>query len=489
MDNNNSLNQNDKTNIPELKSKRDFKKEDFEIISISGKGSYGTVFKVKLKNDSSNKIYAIKVMEINTMKKFKKLHHIYLENEILYQLNHPNIENLIGSFKTNEKTYFVFDYLSKGDFSDFLKYNNNLNDKTIRFYSAEIVNMLEYLQSKNIIHRDLKPENIMLDDKNHLKLIDFATVKIINKKFDKDKMTFINENEKTNLNDNNNIMNNIDNNNNNIDNNKNIDNNYKINNNIIDNNNLDNEDNQINKKRSMSFVGSAEYVSPEILSDNEPSFGTDIWALGCIIYKMYYNKTPFIDKTQYLIFKNIEKNEINFDSNISIPEDAKDIIKQLLIKDPFLRLGGGNLGSKYDINSLKKHPFFNNINFDNLINENPPFENEFNFSYLNIDSNNNNNDNIEILKEDILEKKSPWFHYNKRKVILYSTPKIDYIDPKTNEIKGTIELNKDCKAEHINMSSFNIITPNRTFKFKVSDNSAYIWEKIINDAIKNYSKN
>ena len=441
--------------LPKLKTKKDFKKEDFELISISGKGSYGTVLKVKLKNEI-NKIYGIKVMEINTMQKLKKLHHIYLENEILFELNHPNIVKLEGSFKTKHKIYLVLEYLSKGDFSDFIKINYPLKDKTIRFYIAEIVNILEYLQKNNIIHRDLKPENIMLDDNFHLKLIDFATIKKIGKIFDKEKMIFIQEDQYLN--------------------NKNE-------------NNFDEDDEEINKKRSMSFVGTAEYVSPEILKDNPPSFGTDIWALGCIIYKMYYNKTPFIDKTQYLIFKNIEKNEINFDSNISIPEDAKDIIKQLLIKDPFLRLGGGNLGSKYDINSLKKHPFFNNINFDNLINENPPFENEFNFSYLNTDSNNNNNDNIEILKEDILEKKSPWFHYNKRKVILYSTPKIDYIDPKTNEIKGTIELNKDCKAEHINMSSFNIITPNRTFKFKVSDNSAYIWEKIINDAIKNYSKN
>jgi hypothetical protein len=39
------------------------------------------------------------------------------------------------------------------------------------------------------------------------------------------------------------------------------------------------------------------------------------------------------------------------------------------------------------------------------------------------------------------------------------------------------------------MSIFVLTTPNRKFKFKVNDNSAYVWEKIINDAIKNYSKN
>ena len=447
--------------LPKLKTKKEFKKEDFELISISGKGSYGTVLKVKLKNEI-NKIYGIKVMEINTMQKLKKLHHIYLENEILFELNHPNIVKLEGSFKTKNKIYLVLEYLSKGDFSDFIKINYPLKDKTIRFYIAEIVNILEYLQKNNIIHRDLKPENIMLDDNYHLKLIDFATIKKIGKIFDKEKMIFIQEDQCLN--------------------NKNE-------------NNFDEDDEEINKKRSMSFVGTAEYVSPEILKDNPPSFGTDIWALGCIIYKMYYGKTPYYDKTQYLIFRNIEKNEIFFDDKISVPNDAKDLIKKLLITDNNLRLGAGSFGSEFDINNLKKHPFFNDINFENLINESPPFINEFNLSYLNKNTNLNNinkvekNVNIEVIKEGILEKKSPWFHYNKRKVILYSTPKINYIDPKTNELKGTIELNKECKAEHIDMSYFILLTPNRKYKFKVSDNSAYVWEKLINETIlKNSSK-
>ena len=176
--------------LPKLKTKKEFKKEDFELISISGKGSYGTVLKVKLKNEI-NKIYGIKVMEINTMQKLKKLHHIYLENEILFELNHPNIVKLEGSFKTKHKIYLVLEYLSKGDFSDFIKINYPLKDKTIRFYIAEIVNILEYLQKNNIIHRDLKPENIMLDDNCHLKLIDFATIKKIDKIFDNEKMIFI----------------------------------------------------------------------------------------------------------------------------------------------------------------------------------------------------------------------------------------------------------------------------------------------------------
>jgi len=55
-------------------------------------------------------------------------------------------------------------------------------------------------------------------------------------------------------------------------------------------------------KHKCTFVGTAEYVSPELLNDEECGYSADIWALGCIIYKMYSNKTPFWDQTEYLVF-------------------------------------------------------------------------------------------------------------------------------------------------------------------------------------------
>jgi 3-phosphoinositide dependent protein kinase-1 len=82
------------------------------------------------------------------------------------------------------------EYLSKGDFSDFIRLNFPLKIDTIQFYAAEIVSFLEYIQSKKIVHRDLKPENIMMNENWHLQVIDFATARILGKYFDKKKMVF-----------------------------------------------------------------------------------------------------------------------------------------------------------------------------------------------------------------------------------------------------------------------------------------------------------
>ena len=74
---------------------------------------------------------------------------------------------------------------------------------------------------------------------------------------------------------------------------------------------------------------------------------------------------------------------------------------------------------------------------------------------------------LKVLKEGIVKKKSPWFHYNTRKLTLYNTPKLEYTDQIKNIIKGVICLCKECKAILVDSNIFELITPNRTFLCKV----------------------
>lgn len=95
------------------------------------------------------------------------------------------------------------------------------------------------------------------------------------------------------------------------------------------------------KKRN-TFVGTAEYVAPEVLNDSEVGPEADLWALGCIIYQMYTGHSPFKDKTEYLVFRKI------LEGNMSIPKElpleAANLIKSLLMTDPSKRLGSGSEG-------------------------------------------------------------------------------------------------------------------------------------------------
>lgn len=67
-----------------------------------------------------------------------------------------------------------------------------------------------------------------------------------------------------------------------------------------------------NNKIRNTFVGTAEYVSPEVLNDEFLGSECDLWALGCIIYRCLVGITPFKDKTEFLIFENIRKNNLRF---------------------------------------------------------------------------------------------------------------------------------------------------------------------------------
>ena len=186
---NSLLDENNKLTI-KLKSKNTFTKEDFEIVNFLGKGAYGTVLQVTLVKDPKKKIYAIKKLDINSLISVNRLYQAYLENDILNELNSPYIVKVYGAFEADEKIHIVMDYMPKGDFAYFIKSNYPLRTDMIKFYAAEMVAFLEYMQKMKLIHRDLKPQNIMIDDKGHLKVIDFGTVRKKGYYFDKREMKF-----------------------------------------------------------------------------------------------------------------------------------------------------------------------------------------------------------------------------------------------------------------------------------------------------------
>ena len=488
-----------------LISKKKFTKDDFEVITLSGRGAYGTVLQVYLKKDPSKKVYAIKKLDINSLFSVNRLYQAYLENQILNELDSPFVVKTLGAFEEDGKIHIIMDYLPNGDFSHFIKTNYPLNDDVIKYYSAQIVLFLEYMQKMKLIHRDLKPQNIMIDEKGNLKVIDFGTVRKVGYYYDKREMKFKEEKvlERIDSEDIKGVKNIV-----NPDEEEDGDDDE-----FEEEEDMENDENEgnhkdkkqkVRNKRIMTFVGTAEYISPEVIGDRPAEYGTDIWAFGVMLYEMYYNRTPFKAATAYLTFRNIEKPQLKFPDDSIIPDIAKDLIMKILVVEPKKRLGGGDPGTPYDIKSLKKHPFFKKIKWDKLQNSSPPGVRNYKFNETKKNKNNDNqnerysieysakdlklNNNAKIIREGMLKKKSPWLHYEKRYIILDTTPRLLSKNPNDPGHIKEIPLNKKCKINIVENNCFDLKTPSKTYRFKGTVNDGNDWAGDISDVIDVYGK-
>ena len=505
--------------------------------------SYGQVFKAKHKE--TNKIYAIK--EINKAKLIKenKYYQVIIENEMLKVCNHPNIVKYFGFYETSQNFAIIEEYCPYGDLSFFIHENKqNLSLIEIQYIIGQIIVCLEYLSTKNIIHRDIKPENFLLTDNFNLKLIDFGTSTYIGKIFDINTNKFIDDNYKGPKKPSDSFIapHQF------IEEQQPISNNtpyssfkYKISD-IFQiftypfSSSEPSNSSKFEDIKRQKFVGTAEYMAPEIINSKKTGYYTDMWSLICILYLCFTGVTPFSDKTEYLIFQNITHVKYNKEKINLIPEKALDLIKSFFKSEPSERIG--YKGEKdFDFSQIKSHPFFllnnNNNDKDNIsikitrIKQSLMFKCSYFIKFLekknknyrdnlsigglskvsditsdyfnNKDDNDkenekdkesyiNNDKNGRIIKSGLLKKKSPYFYYDIRKIVLYDTPRIEYIEPEKLILKGTINLDKKCKAQLIKSNQFELITPARTFIFMCKERyDISPWVYAINDAIDKFS--
>lgn len=114
-------------------------------------------------------------------------------------------------------------------------------------------------------------------------------------------------------------------------------------------------------ERKGTFVGTVNFLAPEMIRDSESTLATDLWALGCIIFKMYTGKVPFPGMSEQACFPIILKRQIDWPKNMEMDPEFVDLIDSLLQLEPTDRLGCP--GTKHDMAKLMKHKFFKGIDF------------------------------------------------------------------------------------------------------------------------------
>lgn len=143
--------------------------EDYELGKVVGQGAYGKVILSRFK--ATDELVAIKCVSKQQISELGKTRHIFREKDLLNELKHPFIINLIATAMDSENLYFVFENCENGDMADLIQARRKFNLEVTRIYAAQIVQTFEFLQSKQVMHRDLKPQNILLDQDFNIKIV------------------------------------------------------------------------------------------------------------------------------------------------------------------------------------------------------------------------------------------------------------------------------------------------------------------------------
>lgn len=155
---------------------RSLKLEDFDLLKVVGKGSFGKVMQVMKKD--TGRIYALKTIRKAHIISRSEVTHTLAERSVLAQINNPFIVPLKFSFQSPEKLYFVLAFVNGGELFHHLQREQRFDINRARFYTAELLCALECLHGFKVIYRDLKPENILLDYTGHIALCDFGLCKL-----------------------------------------------------------------------------------------------------------------------------------------------------------------------------------------------------------------------------------------------------------------------------------------------------------------------
>ncbi|CAD8176007.1 unnamed protein product [Paramecium pentaurelia] len=293
--------------------------KNFYIIGMIGQGAYSEVFEaVYLKN---NKKVAIKKVFKESITQSNKQAEIYIERHMMkqYSLKHPR------SFQDKQFLYFVCEHCPFGDlgnvvwdiYQEYKKDKSSDVENLIKIYIYQIATAIIYLHKEGIAHLDIKPKNIIIDKSFNLRLTDFATCYFFEEHRQPPEL---------------------------------IEQIKKFQQNYVKS--VKRMENEISEYRS-TFVGTPEYISPEMLSNSRASKEADLWALGCIIYEFYHGKQPFSNKSENEVFNSILSLNYELDNNLS--EDVSDLIKSLLTLNPQNRLG------YEDSEQILAHKYFDSV--------------------------------------------------------------------------------------------------------------------------------
>ncbi|XP_025702410.1 serine/threonine-protein kinase D6PK isoform X1 [Arachis hypogaea] len=359
----------------------------FKLLRKLGSGDIGTVYLAEL--IGTNCLFALKVMDNEFLASRKKMFRAQTEREILQMLDHPFFPTLYSHISTDKLSCLVMEYCPGGDLHVLRQrqpYRSFLEQAArsavvircsihrlwlcwliLRFYVAEVLLALEYLHMLGVVYRDLKPENILVREDGHIMLTDFD----LSLRCSVNPMLVKSSSPEE------------------------VDGTRKMSSPCSDASCIQpfclqpdwqvscftpilisggaksrktKADAQVGplpqlvvepiSARSNSFVGTYEYLAPEIIKGEGHGSAVDWWTFGIFLFELLYGRTPFKGQSNEDTLSNVVSQSLKFPGAPIVSFHARDLIRGLLIKDPETRLGSVKGAAE-----IKQHPFFEGLNW------------------------------------------------------------------------------------------------------------------------------
>ncbi|KAJ8750006.1 hypothetical protein K2173_013921 [Erythroxylum novogranatense] len=340
----------------------------FKLIKKLGCGDIGSIYLAEL--TGTNCLFALKVMDNEFLASRKKMSRARTEKEIMQMLDHPFLPTLYAHFVSDKFSCLVMEYCPGGDLhmSRQKQPGRCFSEQAVRFYVAEVLLALEYLHMLGVIYRDLKPENILVREDGHIMLSDFdlslrctvnpilvqssspdtepvkktsspcsesscidpfclhpawqvscftprlLSVAVKSRKLRSDLASQVNPLPQL----------------------------------VV----------EPTGARSNSFVGTHEYLAPEMIKGEGHGSAVDWWTFGIFLFELLYGRTPFKGSGNEETLTNVVSRSLKFPSSPIVSFHARDLIRGLLIKEPENRLGSAKGAAE-----IRQHPFFEGLNW------------------------------------------------------------------------------------------------------------------------------
>jgi calcium-dependent protein kinase len=261
--------------------------DSYEVLKQLGKGGYGKVYEVK--NIKTGEIRACKHLSKLNIKNLEKFRR---EIEILKKMDHPNIIKLYEVYESERSLYLIMEECKGGEIFDriiqHIQEKKMYSEKDAAIIFEQVMSCIAYCHNRNICHRDLKPENLL----------------------------YLNAGDEK-------------------------DNRIKV---------IDFGLSQA-CDRLKTKVGTAYYVSPEILSGNYTHL-CDIWSAGVILYILLSGDPPFNGANDNEIYTKIAQMKFSFPERKwkNISNDAKDLLCHMIVPE----------NERYTAEQVLNHPWFKN---------------------------------------------------------------------------------------------------------------------------------